>query len=280
MSAILAQLGRAARIDPMDEQSLRRMDSQLTGWKDPVARLRQAIDKNEFELYCQPIVALAGEAGYAMGEVLVRMREEEKALLPPGEFLPVMEYYRMMPQLDRWVVRNTLKRLAAGTRIPRLTVNLSSQTLEDEEFVRFVSAQLTHNGVRAEALAFEIDENDTLARLQAAQRFAAAYHALGGKILIDGFGRRSVSFAPIKALGVAFVKVDGSITRKLLSSEIARAKMGAVLRVGEALGFSVVAECVEDQDILLRLKALGAAYAQGFGIYQPHPIDSFASRTA
>jgi len=86
-----------------------------------------------------------------------------------------------------------------------------------------------------------------------------------------------VSFAPIKTLGVAFVKVDGSITRKLLTSEIARTKMGAILRVGEALDFEVVAECVEDQNILLRLKALGVAYAQGFGIYQPHPIDLFAS---
>ena len=278
MNAILAQLPHAARIVCMDAQSLRRMDSKLTGWANPVARLRQAIEKNEFELYCQPIVALAGEAVYSMGEVLVRMREEERALLPPGEFLPVMEHYRMMPQLDRWVVRNAIKRLAAGSRIPRLTVNLSGQTLEDEEFARFVSAQLTHKGVRADRLAFEIDEHDILARPQAAQQFAAAYHALGGKILIDGFGRRSVSFAPIKTLGVAFVKVDGSITRKLLTSEIARTKMGAILRVGEALAFEVVAECVEDQDILLRLKALGVGYAQGFGIYQPHPIDSFASK--
>ena len=61
----------------------------------------------------------------------MRMREEETALLPPGEFLPVFEHYRMMPQLDRWVVRNTVKRLAAGSRIPRFTVNLSSQTLAD-----------------------------------------------------------------------------------------------------------------------------------------------------
>ena len=253
------------------------MDSQLTGWKDPVARLRRAIEKNEFELFCQPILTLAGDAFYNMGEILVRMREEERALLPPGEFLPVLEHFRMMPQLDRWVVRNTLKRLAAGSRIPCFTVNLSGQTLEDEEFIRFVSAQLSFNGVRADRLAFEIDEIDTLARPQAALQFAAGYQALGGRILIDGFGRRSVSFATVKALGTSFLKVDGSITRKLLSSEIALNKMSAILRVGRSLGFAVIAECVEDQDVLVRLKALGVGYAQGFGIYQPHPIDSFAS---
>lgn len=261
----------------MDEQLLKRAESELTGWTDPVARLRQAIDKNEFELYCQPILALSADGGYPMGEILVRMREEERALLPPGEFLPVLEHYRMMPQLDRWVVRNTLKHLVAGSRIGRFTVNLSGQTLEDTEFPRFVAAQLSLNKVTADGLAFEIDESDTLSRLPAAEQFAAAYHAMGGKLMIDGFGRRSVSFTAIKALKAAFVKVDGGIVRKLLTSEVARTKMNAILRVGEALGFSAVGECVEEQDVLLRLKALGVGFAQGFGIYQPHPISAFAA---
>ena len=80
----------------------------------------------------------------------------------------------------------------------------------------------------------------------------------------------------LKEMGVQFVKVDGSITRKLLTNEVAKTKMNAILRVSEALKFAIVAECVEDQDVLARLKALGCAYAQGFGIYQPHPIDSVA----
>ncbi|OGA10358.1 MAG: hypothetical protein A3D95_09285 [Betaproteobacteria bacterium RIFCSPHIGHO2_12_FULL_69_13] len=74
-----------------------------------------------------------------------------------------------------------------------------------------------------------------------------------------------------------FVKVDGSIVRKLLTSEVARTKMNAILRVAESIGIGVVAECVEDQDVLVRLKALGVGYAQGFGVYQPQPIDSIAA---
>lgn len=260
----------------MDDKFLERMDSELTGWADPVARLRQAIEKDEFALYCQPILALSQEGGYPMGEVLVRMREEEKALLPPGEFLPVFEHYRMMPQLDRWVVRNTVKRLAAGSRIPRFTVNLSGQTLADVEFPRFVTNQLDMLKVAADRLLFEIDESDALLRPEAATQFAAAFRSLGVGLLIDGFGRRAVSFSVIKDLGVSFVKVDGSITRRILANEVSRNKINAVLRVSEALRFAVVAECVEDQDILMRLKALGVGFAQGFGIYQPHPIDAVA----
>src|SRR5215212_8045631 len=165
---MLAQHGKMPR---MDEQFLQQMDSALTGWADPVARLRQAIEKDEFALYCQPILSLSAGGGYPMGEVLVRMREEEKALLPPGEFLPIFEHYRMMPQLDRWVVRNTVKRLADGSRIARFTVNLSGQTLGDPEFPRFVAAQLNRYKVAPDRLLFEIDESDALLRPEAATAF-------------------------------------------------------------------------------------------------------------
>jgi EAL domain-containing protein (putative c-di-GMP-specific phosphodiesterase class I) len=260
----------------MEEPFLERMDSELAGWTDPVRRLHDAIENDEFELYCQPILQFAGNDRYPMAEVLVRLREEERALLPPGEFLPVFEHYRMMAQLDRWVVRHTVKRLSQGSRVPRFTVNLSGQTLEDEDFPRFVSAQLSVNQVPAEKLLFEIDESDALLRLGACKRFANAYRALGGQLLIDGFGNRAVSFTPVRELGVKFVKADGSICRKVLSSESARHKLDAMLRVGQTLGYAIVAECVEDQDVLLRLKAMGVAYAQGFGIYQPHPIEVLA----
>src|SRR5882672_10270865 len=148
----------------MADAFLERMDSELAGWTDPVRRLRDAIERDEFELYCQPILQFAGDQRYPMAEVLVRLREEERALVPPGEFLPVFEHYRMMPQLDRWVVRHTVKRLAEGSRIARFTVNLSGQSLDDEDFVRFVAAQLSVNQVAPEKLLFEIDESDALMR--------------------------------------------------------------------------------------------------------------------
>src|SRR3989475_12379042 len=124
-----------------------------------------------------------------------------------------------MPQLDRWVVRTTVKRLARGSRIPRFTVNLSGQTLEDADFPRFVSGQLASNRVAAGALLFEIDESDTLARLDAAVRFANAYRALGGKLMIHGFGRTSRSLSAIEALGAEYVKGGGPITRQPLTSD-------------------------------------------------------------
>jgi EAL domain-containing protein (putative c-di-GMP-specific phosphodiesterase class I) len=264
----------------MDDAFIGRMDSELAGWSDPVKRLHGAIDNNEFELYCQPILRLAGGEGYPMAEVLVRLREEERALLPPGEFLPVFEHYRMMPQLDRWVVRHAAKHLAQGSRMACFTINVSGQTLEDDEFPRFVAGQLATHQLAATRLGFEIDEADLLVRLDAVERFAAAMKGIGALILVDGFARRGVSFSPLRNLGAQFIKVDGRLTRKVLVSQVARGKLDAILRVGERFGFGVVAECVEEQDILLRLKAMGVGYAQGFGISQPHPIDRLLSAAA
>jgi EAL domain-containing protein (putative c-di-GMP-specific phosphodiesterase class I) len=256
---------------------LRELDAELSGWGEPVARMRQALERDELVLYCQPIAALTGAVRFPMAEALVRLREEEASLLPPGEFLPVFEHFRMMPLLDRWVLRSAVRHLAQGSRIPRLSINVSGQTVEDAAFPGAVAGALMASGVSGASLLFEIDESSLLAHADAAARFGSAVKAIGCGLTIDSFGRRAVSFAPLKALGVDFVKVDGVIVRRLLGSEHAEKKLRAVLRVGEAIGFSVIAEMVEEQDILTRLKALGVGYAQGFGIYQPHPLAGFAA---
>lgn len=256
-----------------DPKFLEAMDHQLAGWDAPAARLREALEYDHFRLYGQPIVALAPPGGAALAEVLVRLREEEARMLPPGDFLPAFEHYRMMAELDRWVLRNALRQLEQGGPLRRLCVNLSGQTLEEPAFVPFVAMQLRLAGLGPEALVFEIDENDAIDRRAAAARFALEIKRLGCSVLLDGFARRSVSFEALKALLVDFVKVDGSIVRNLLKSPTALAKMKAIVRVGQVTGVGVIAECVEDEAVRAQLAALEVGYAQGFGIGAPQPLE-------
>ncbi len=249
------------------------MDRRLAGWDEPEARLRKALDFDHFRLWAQPIVALAPPGGIAMAEALVRLREEEARLLPPGDFLPAFEHYGMMPELDRWVVRHALRRLAEGGRVKRLCVNVSGQTLEEEAFVPFVAMQLRMTGLEPGALVLEIDESDALDRRAAAGRFALEMKKVGCQLLLDGFARRSVSFEPLKALRVDHVKIDGVVVRNILRSEVAAAKLRAIVRVGQVTGVGVIAECAEDPEVLARLAGLGVGYAQGFGVGEPQPID-------
>lgn len=273
---------RKPQPEDSEDRFLEQMNRELAGWRDPVARLRQALERDELQLYSQPILSLRPPGAFVMAEMLVRLREEEAALLPPGDFLPVFEHYKMMPALDRWVVSRVLRVLASppheGPR--RFSVNVSGQTLEDASFPQFLTGELQATHVEPSSLVFEVDESDTLTRLEAAARFAQAVKKRGCRVLIDGFGHRSVSFIALKALRADFVKVDGAIVRALLRSEVARQKLKAVVRVGETIGVEVIAECVEESDILASLRELKVGYAQGFGIARPAPIAQSAAPRA
>jgi Amt family ammonium transporter len=263
----------AKDIDPQ----LQEMEEELAGWDEPAQRLRQALEKDELALYCQPIAALNGAVRFPMAEVLIRLREEEKAMLPPGDFLPAFEHYGLMPDLDRWVVRRVVQHVARSSRIPNFAINLSTPTLEDPVFPKSVAATLKATRVPGKALLFEISEGDALNKIEAAAHFSTAIRAAGCRTIVSGFGRRTATFLPLKTLRPDYVKVDGVIVRRLLSNPSAEAKLKAILRVGEFLGFQVIAEMVEEQDILQRLKALGVGFAQGFGIQEPHPIEKLGN---
>lgn len=99
---------------PVDGEFLERMEAHVDGLGDPVEQLRPALVKNEFELFFQPIPALSSTDPYPMAEILVRMREEERALLPPGEFLRVLEHYGMMPHLVGRSLRSSSRPLVSG----------------------------------------------------------------------------------------------------------------------------------------------------------------------
>jgi EAL domain-containing protein (putative c-di-GMP-specific phosphodiesterase class I) len=247
--------------------------SENAQWNDPVAHLRRALAQDHFTLYCQPIAALSGVVVYPMAEVLVRLREEESALLPPGDFLPVLEHYGMMPELDRWVVREVLRRLSSDPEIPRFSINLSAQTIADAQFPEFFAHELHASGVPADCVVFEIEESDAVAAPKSVRRLAAALGSLGAGVLIDGFGRVEEFVELLELPCVQFVKVHGSLTRSLAVNQVATAKMEAILALTTELGIEAIAECVEDEQVLARLKAMNVRYAQGFGICVPQSID-------
>jgi EAL domain-containing protein (putative c-di-GMP-specific phosphodiesterase class I) len=250
---------------------LKRMEGELLGWDQPESRLREALEYDHFRLYAQAVRAIEGPPLFA--EVLVRLREEEARMLPPGDFLPAFEHYRMMGELDRWVVRHSLRRLGEGGRIRKLSVNVSAQTIEEPGFAPFAAVQLRLANLEPTALVIEIDENDALDRPAAAERFAIEMKSVGCELLLDGFARRSVSFEPLKSLRVDYVKVDGTVTRNILRSGGAAAKLKAIVRVGQVTGVKVIGECVEDPNVLEALKAQGVGLVQGFGIHKPEPLD-------
>jgi EAL domain-containing protein (putative c-di-GMP-specific phosphodiesterase class I) len=245
---------------------------KANAWERQQARLQDALRHDELELYLQPIVALERPDDWRMAEVLIRLRQEEQALLPPGEFLPAFELFGMLPQLDAWVLRRVVQRhLGSGVRF---SLNVSGQTLEHEGF----AGLLADLGAPRGALLFEIEESDLALRPRAAERFAEAVRACGGGVVVDGFGRRALSFDSLAGLHPEFVKIDGVLTRPLASDESCAARVQAIARVAEPRGIALIAECVETSDVLLQLDSLGIAYAQGYGVCRPQPVDELLAR--
>lgn len=249
------------------------LEHELAGWPEPLNRLREALSQNEFVLYGQPIVDLGVGEHPTMVEALIRLKEEEAALLPPGDFLPAFEHYRMMVELDRWVVAKVVTHLVHDSRISRVSINVSAQSLEDSGFPNFIAEAALAAALPASSLVFEIDESAILERLTAAARFARAAREIGCRVLIDSFGAHGVSFVPLKSVRVDFVKIDGSIVRNIMRSPVSRTKLNAIARVGKTLGFELIAEGVEDKNLLADLKGYGVRYAQGHGISPALPMN-------
>lgn len=266
--------GRMA--DGETTQFIKQMDGQLLGWDEPAARLREALDEGQFELQAQPVLALGG-GGVAFAEVLLRLREEAARTLPPGDFLPAFQHYGLAAELDRWVLRHALLALGGSPTVRRISVNVATPTLDDAGFAAFAAGQLQQAGLDPASLIVEIDENDAIDRRASAERFAAALKAAGCGVLVDGFARRSVSFDLIEALRPDYLKVDGSLVRNLMRSRSAASKLKAVLKVGEAKGIGVIAECVEDDKVLTSLKLLKVGYVQGFAVRPPGALHDLLS---
>ncbi len=240
-----------------------------------VARVTRAAEENRLELYFQPIRPIA-HGRRAFYELLVRLRDDDGQLVPPGEFIPAAERYNVMSVIDRWVVRRAIEFLAAwraqAPALPLLAVNLSGTSLNEQSFIDFVMQQVEECGL-AEALCFEITETAAVTNLSNVAFVMQELKRRGCRFSLDDFGTGLSSFSYLKTLPVDFVKIDGQFVRRVADDPVDRSMVEAICKVGRTLGIETVAECVEVQSVLDELGRIGVDYAQGFFLATPLPIE-------
>jgi diguanylate cyclase (GGDEF)-like protein/PAS domain S-box-containing protein len=240
-------------------------------------RLQGALKDNRFELYSQPIVAVAELVRAGPGiEVLLRLRDEGGQAIPPSEFMRAAERYRLMPHVDRWVVHTALNAVGAGgVRLApgrSVCLNLSGQTLGDPSFLEFVVDCLDRTGVAPEQLCFEVTENAVITNIEHARRFIGVLHGMGCRFALDDFGRGLSSFGNLKHLALDYLKIDGSFIRNLASDNVNQAMVTAMIKMARSLNFQVVAEQVEDPAALEAVRRMGVDFVQGYEIGRPQPL--------
>jgi EAL domain-containing protein (putative c-di-GMP-specific phosphodiesterase class I) len=236
------------------------------------------LEDNRFELWSQEIVPAQGDSGGADHfELLLRLIDERGETVLPGAFLPAAERYGLATKLDRWVIAAALAWLSGHPqRLEQLhlcCINLSGTSLADQEFLAFVLAQLQESGVPAEKICFEVTETATIANLSRAIDFMGKLKARGCKFALDDFGSGLSSFAYLKTLPVDYLKIDGTFVKDIVDDEVDLALVRSINDVGRVMGKRTIAEFVENDAILQKLREIGVDYAQGYGIGSPVPVE-------
>ncbi|MBU0752880.1 MAG: EAL domain-containing protein [Gammaproteobacteria bacterium] len=253
-----------------DTETIRR--SSEMHW---VAHINKAFDDNRFRLYWQAIEPLREDAGGGRhGEILLRMIDDAGELVSPAAFLPAAERYNLMPRIDRWVVSESLRWLADNPQMVQCgSINLSGQSLGDEQLLDFVLGQLGETAVDPGRICFEITETAAIANLTKAIRFIGALRASGCRFSLDDFGSGLSSFGYLKNLPVDFLKIDGGFIRNIIRNPVDQAMVAAINNIGHVMGLETIAEFVESEEIRLWLRAQGVDYGQGYAIARPVPLE-------
>ncbi|NWG86751.1 MAG: EAL domain-containing protein [Hydrogenophilaceae bacterium] len=248
---------------------------QRQGEMQWLPKLSQALKDERFELHFQNILPVNDpQAGAALCEVLVRMRDETGRLIPPMAFIPAAERYGLIQALDRWVVRETLRWLAshAGDVCATLMVNISAQSMVDKAFLAYVVDQINAVGIQSDRIGFEITETAAVSNLAKATRFIQILRGMGCEVALDDFGSGMASFAYLKSLPVSLIKIDGSFVADMTTDPLDFVIVESSCRIAKQMGLKVVAEHVVDQQAMDSLLGMGADYAQGYLLHHPEPL--------
>ena len=237
-------------------------------------RLETALERNEFCLYYQPKVDM--HAGTVIGaEALIRWRHPERGLVPPVEFLPLMEGSELEIRLGEWVIDQALSQMdawrAAGLDLP-VAVNIAPPHLARIDFAERLKELLhRHPGTPENRLELEVLESAAIDDIEHVSRLIEACRRIGVAFALDDFGTGYSSLTYLKRLPADLIKIDQSFVCDMLDDADDLAIVEGVIGLAEAFHISVIAEGVETVEQGLALIHLGCSLGQGYGIARPMP---------
>jgi EAL domain-containing protein (putative c-di-GMP-specific phosphodiesterase class I) len=256
------------------------MDDESAIQKNIAEKLIAALKTGGFVLYAQKILRLAASAGSErpFQEILVRFREEEEKLLPPGTFFPMLQEYRLLPYVDRWVVSRLaswIQESRAGERgwtVPTNGVNLSEDTLREPKFTDFVAKHIENAKLPDEAFTFELGWDTALLHAEQLKDIQARLEPLGCRFTFAGFDGSAGSFEFLKVLRPDFVKLTYGVVKDVDRGLAACEKVETINHKCHAMGIKTIAEFVESHEVLDQLRLIEVDFAQGLIIGGPQKL--------
>ncbi|MGD9842963.1 MAG: EAL domain-containing protein [Steroidobacteraceae bacterium] len=247
-----------------------------------IGSIREALEHDRFRMVAQPIVALSdvhGSGPRAKYELLLRMTDMDGEMITPDKFFMAAERYQLGTAIDRWVVNYVLNLISAAS--PQLAlvgasfaINLSGQSVGDDEFLDFLIAKLRDANLPASLISFELTETAAVSNIVRAESMMRKLRDMGHEIALDDFGKGLSSLSYLQSMPVSCVKIDGSLIRDVASNERSQAMVKAVVELTKAMKLTTTAECIESEAIKKVIEGLGVDDAQGYAIGRPEPLES------
>ena len=237
-------------------------------------------DESRFCLYAQLIKPVEGDSGYLHYEILTRMIDESGHLASPDKFIPIAESYNLADKIDMIIITKTLSWLRNHPehvlKLDMCSINLSGQSIGDPQFIDDLVAILNNSALPLEKLCFEITETVAIGSFSNASKLINALKKLGCKLALDDFGTGLSSFGYLKRLHVDYLKIDGVFVKDMANDEQDMGIVKSINELSHLFGKKTIAEYVEDEITIEKLKEIGVDYAQGYHLGKPVPIDMMA----
>ncbi len=255
------------------------LSSRQTAMMSWVSRINRCLEENRLELRLQRIAPIASDDAHHHHEVLLAVIDEDGQPGSPFEFIQAAEAYGRIQAVDHWVVSTMLGWLRDHPErledVGGVAINLSGASVGDERFLEFLLGEIRACGVDPARLGFEVTETVTVSSLEAASEFIAEVRAAGCPFALDDFGSGMSSFAYLRTMPVDYLKIDGVFVKDIATNTSDHAMVKSINEIGHFLGKKTIAEYVENDEILEKLREIGVDYAQGWSISKPIPLHIF-----
>ena len=240
-------------------------------WKTLIA---QAMADHRIHLLAQAVLNQQG--GQIYREVLIRIQDDSGEQVSPASFTSMAERLDMHAELDRHVIEHITTALESNASgepdAGKLGINISARSLDNTDFMDWLTTQLGSHREAASQMCFEITEYGLLQSLDAAESFIDLVHDYGGAVVMEHFGTRMSSFQTLRRLKLDYIKLDGSYVRNIAEHDDNRFFLQTVVDIAHGLDVQVIAERVETEEELKSLEKIGINALQGYLFGEPKPL--------